>query len=420
MVDTTSYGSWRSPITSDLIVSSATRLGEIRLDRADPYGADIYWSELRPSEGGRQIVVRYGPDPSLPGGVSRDLSTGLGSMSDLTPAPFNVRTRVHEYGGGAYVVHQGTVYFSNFADQRLYRHTVGEEPVALTPEVTPVGGLRYADAVVDAPRDRLICVVEDHRQSGEAINAIATVSISDSDSISGSSPKILVSGNDFYSSPRLSPDGTQLAWITWNHPQMPWDGTELWLATVTADGSLSRPRKLVGNIKESVCQPQWSPGGTLHFISDATGWWNLYRWEGERGEPLFPIEAEFAGPQWNFGQSSYGFEDDLTLLCTYLEEGTLRLGRFDTRDRSMSDIKTPYCGIGSLQVGPGFAVFLASSTTQPSAVVRLDLTTLSFTDLRRSSTLEIDPGYLSEPEVISFPTTGGFNAYGIYYRPHNK
>ncbi len=412
MVNTTSYGSWRSPITSDLIVSSAIRLGEVRLDGADPYGADIYWSELRPAEGGRQIVVRYGPDPSLSG--------GLGSTRDLTPAPFSVRTRVHEYGGGAYVVHQGTVYFSNFADQRLYRHTAAEEPVALTPKVKPVGGLRYADAVVDAQRDRLICVVEDHRhskgggQSGEAVNAIASVPLT------GGSPKILVSGNDFYSSPRLSPDGTQLAWITWNHPQMPWDGTELWLATVTEDGSLSRPRKLVGNVKESVCQPQWSPSGTLYFISDATGWWNLYRWEGERGEPLFPIEAEFAGPQWNFGQSSYGFEDDITLLCSYLDEGTLRLARFDTRDRSMSEIKTPYCGIGSLQVGPGFAVFLASSTTQPSAVVRLDLTTLSFTELRRASTLEIDPGYLSEPEVISFPTTGGFNAYGIYYRPQNK
>lgn len=398
---TTPYGSWKSPITSDLIVSSSIRLGATRLD-----GDDIYWSELRPTEGGRQLVVRFGPE---------DIRKAEGNtVTDITPAPFNVRSRVHEYGGGAYTVHNGTVYFSNFADQRLYCQRAGEAPEALTPEVAPAAGLRYADAVVDAPRQRLICVIEDHRQSGEAINAIASVPLT------GGLPKILVSGNDFYSSPRLSSDGTQLAWITWNHPQMPWDGTELWLAKVKDDGSLSRPRKLVGNFKESVCQPQWSPGGALHFISDATGWWNLYRWEGERGEPLFPLEAEFAGPQWSFGQSSYGFEDNNTIICTYTYEGVQRLAQFDTLARSMDEIPTPYCGIGGLQIGRGFAIFLAASTTKPSALVRLDLSTLKFTELRQSSTLLIDPGYISEPDVISYPTTGGFNAYGIYYKPKNK
>ncbi|MEL7357750.1 MAG: S9 family peptidase [Cyanobacteria bacterium J06560_6] len=397
MTKTTPYGSWQSPITSDLIVSSSIRLGKVQLD-----GADIYWSELRPTEGGRQLVVRYGPEDEL------------GAVNDLIPAPFNVRTRVHEYGGGAYLVHKGTIYFSNFTDQRLYVQKAGAEPVPLTPEVTPAAGLRYADAVVDTKREQLICVTEDHRQSGEAINAIATIPLA------GGTPKTIVSGNDFYSSPRLSPDGTELAWITWNHPQMPWDGTELWLATVKEDGGLSRPRKLVGNIKESVCQPRWSPGGTLHFISDATGWWNLYRWEGERGEPLFPMEAEFSGPQWSFGQSSYGFEDNTTILCTYVEQGIRKLARLDTLARSMDELDIDYCGIGSLQVGKGVAVFLGASTTRPSEVVRLNLDMLQTTVLRKSSTLEIEAGYLSEPEVISFPTTGGLNAYGIYYRPQNK
>ncbi|MEO0885669.1 MAG: S9 family peptidase [Cyanobacteria bacterium J06648_10] len=397
MTKTTPYGSWQSPITSDLIVSSSIRLGKVQLD-----GADIYWSELRPTEGGRQLVVRYGPEDEL------------GTVNDLIPAPFNVRTRVHEYGGGAYLLHKGTIYFSNFTDQRLYVQKAGAEPVPLTPEVAPTAGLRYADAVVDTKREQLICVTEDHRQSGEAINAIATIPLA------GGTPKTIVSGNDFYSSPRLSPDGTELAWITWNHPQMPWDGTELWLATVKEDGGLSRPRKLVGNIKESVCQPRWSPGGTLHFISDATGWWNLYRWEGERGEPLFPMEAEFSGPQWSFGQSSYGFEDNTTILCTYVEQGIRKLARLDTLARSMDELDIDYCGIGSLQVGKGVAVFLGASTTRPSEVVRLNLDTLQTTVLRKSSTLEIEAGYLSEPEVISFPTTGGLNAYGIYYRPQNK
>ena len=402
MTRSTAYGSWKSPITSDLIVSSSIRLGAVQLDSAPKNKTDIYWSELRPTEGGRQLVVRYGPEDVV------------GEVSDITPAPFNVRSRVHEYGGGAYMVYGGTVYFTNFADQRLYAQKAGAEPVALTPEVEPAAGLRYADMAMDARRERLICVVEDHRQGGEALNAIATVPLS------GGSPRIIVSGNDFYSSPRISPDGSQLVWITWNHPQMPWDGTELWMADINDDGSLSRIRKLVGNVKESVCQPQWSPAGTLHFISDATGWWNLYRWEGERGEPLYPIEGEFAGPQWNFGQSSYGFEDNLTILCTYKYEGTVRLGRFDTLARSMDEIETPYCGIGSLRVGDGFAVFGAASTTKPGAIVRLNLLTMEMVELRQSSSVTIDPGYLSEPEVISFPTSGGLNAYGIYYRPQNK
>lgn len=399
MATSAPYGSWKSPISSDLIVLSSIRLGEIRLD-----GSDIYWSELRPTEGGRQLVVRYGPE-----NVQQPETA-----AEMTPAPFNVRSRVHEYGGGAYCVHRGAVYFSNFADQRLYRKQAEEAPVALTPEVTPTAGLRYADAVVDGSHDRLICVVEDHRQAGEPMNAIAAVPLS------GGSPKILVSGNDFYAAPRLSPDGTQLAWITWNHPQMPWDGTELWLAQVQADGSLSQPRRLVGNVKESVCQPRWSPGGTLHFISDATGWWNLYRWEGERGEPLFPLEAEFAGPQWTFGQSSYGFEDETTILCTYLQAGITRLARLDTLARSLDNLETPYCGIGSLQVARGYAVFIGASTTQGSAIVRLNLSTLEMSELRYASQLSIDPGYISEPEVIRFPTTGGLDAYGIYYRPHNQ
>jgi len=397
MAATTPYGSWKSPITSDLIVSSSLRLGAVQIE-----GADIYWGELRPQEGGRQLVVRYGPEDTL------------GEVSDITSAPFNVRSRVHEYGGGAYCVHDGTVYFSNFADQRLYRQVAGMEPEALTPEVEPASGLRFADAVVDAQRSRLICVMEDHRQSGEAVNAIATVPLA------GGMPRVLVSGNDFYSSPRLSPDGTQLVWVTWNHPQMPWDGTELWMAAVQDDGSISRPHKLVGNVKESVCQPCWSPSGALHFISDATGWWNLYRWEGARAEPLFPVEGEFAGPQWNFGQSSYGFEDDRTILCTYKYQGVSRLARFDTLARSMDDVETAYSGFGSLQIGEGFAAFLGASTTGPSALVRLDLNTSETTEIRRSSSVEIAAGYISEPEVILFPTTGGFDAYGIYYRPKNQ
>ncbi len=204
------YGSWKSPITSDLIVAGTVGLGQVRLD-----GEDVYWIEQRPTEGGRNVVVRRTPD---------------GKITDRTPSPFNARTRVHEYGGGAYVIHDGAIYFSNFADQRLYCQVgqVGQvEPQALTSEEA----LRYADALVDSSRNRLICVREDHRTEGqEALNTLVSIDLTNGEET------VLVSGNDFYSNPRLSPDGSQLAWLTWKHPNMPWDGTELWVGKIQADG----------------------------------------------------------------------------------------------------------------------------------------------------------------------------------------
>lgn len=385
------YGSWKSPITADLIVASSIRLGELRLD-----GEDIYWSELRPTEGGRSVIVRQTPD---------------GQQTDVTPSPFNVRSRVHEYGGGAYTVDQGVVYFSNFADQRLYRQALGTDPQAITPEQA----LRYADGVIDRSRQRWIGIREDHRGEGEAQNAIAAVDLT-GDAQGG---LVLASGQDFYASPRLSPDGSQLAWISWNHPNMPWDGTELWLASVQADGSLGKAQQIAGGLEESIFQPEWSPDGVLYFISDRTGWWNLYRWQNGTIEPLHELSAEFGLPHWVFGLSTYGFESLNSLLCTYLLDGTQRLGRLDLNQRTLTEIKTPYASIGGLQVGSKFTVFTAGSPTRASAIARLDLATGDLTELRRSSTVELDAGYLSQPEVIAFPTTGDSTAYGIYYPPRN-
>ncbi|HIC95807.1 TPA: S9 family peptidase, partial [Candidatus Bipolaricaulota bacterium] len=196
------YGSWKSPITSDLIVSETIGLGWIALD-----GEDIYWTEMRPAEGGRYVVVRWTPD---------------GQRTDVTPPPFNARTRVHEYGGGAFVVADGTVYFSNFADQRLYRQDPGVPPRPITPEADRSAersrrSLRYADGVFDRRRGRIICVREDHTDpTREAVNTIVSL-----DPEGNGGGQVLVSGKDFYSSPRLSPDGTRLAWLAWDHPNMP-------------------------------------------------------------------------------------------------------------------------------------------------------------------------------------------------------
>ncbi|GAB4369924.1 MAG: S9 family peptidase [Elainellaceae cyanobacterium] len=391
------YGSWKSPITSDLIVAGTIRLGEIRLD-----GDDIYWSEGRPTEAGRYVVVRQMPD---------------GSKQDVTPAaPFNVRTRVHEYGGGSYIVAAGTTYFSNFADQRLYRQKLGEEPRPITPEAD----LRYADAVLDQNRDRLICVREDHTGGAhEPTNAIVEVAIAPTDPATNAG-KILVSGSDFYAFPRLSPDGSQLAWISWNHPNMPWDGTELWVATLQPDGTLTEPQKIAGGQSEAIFQPEWSPDGSLYFVGDRTGWWNLYRWQAGEVTALYPMAAEFGLPLWVFGMTTYGFESADSLICTYIEAGVQHLARLNLKTLLLTEFEIPYTSIGGLTVAQGYVVFMGGSVTQPGAIVRLDLKSGQIDELRRSSEIEIEAGYLSEPEVIEFPTEDGVTAYGFFYAPQNQ
>src|SRR5215467_7418743 len=262
------YGSWKSPITTDLIISESISLGQIVIDKHD-----IYWSEMRPSEGGRSVIVRRTPD---------------GKTTDVLPSQFNARTRVHEYGGGAFTVSDAVIYFSNFEDQRVYRLLPGSEPEPVTANAQ----MRYADSDVDRQRSRLICVREDHTVAGqEPVNTLVTLKLS-----GNNDGQVLVSGNNFYSSPRLSPDGTRLAWLTWNHPNMPWDGTELWVGEISADGTLGHGVRVAGGPAESIFQPSWSPDGVLHFVSDRTGWWNLYRWREGHIESLCKMNAEFGVP----------------------------------------------------------------------------------------------------------------------------
>jgi dipeptidyl aminopeptidase/acylaminoacyl peptidase len=389
------YGSWASPITADLIASATITLGQIALD-----GEDIYWSELRPTEGGRVVVVRRSPD---------------GRTTDVTPASFNARTRVHEYGGGAYAVADGTVYFSNFADQRLYRQDPGATPRPLT----PAADLRYADGVIDRARSRIICVREDHTDpSREAVNTLVSVALN---AATGDDPgHVLVSGNDFYSSPRLSPDGARLAWLTWNHPNMPWDGTELWVAQLAADGSLVRSEHVAGGVDESIFQPEWSPDGILYFVSDRTGWWNLYRLRDGRVEPLYAMEAEFGQPQWVFGASTYGFASDGRIICAYTRRGTWQVADLDAAARRLQPIDTPYSTIGEVRAAPGRTVFRGGAATEPMSIVCLDPDTGRCEVVRRSSEVTVDPGYLSIPEAIEFPTEHGLMAHGFFYAPHNR
>jgi len=386
------YGSWKSPITSELIVSETITPGQIVLD-----DEDIYWVETRPAEGGRYVVVRRSPD---------------GRITDITPPSFNSRTLVHEYGGGSFMVVGGVTYFSNFADQCLYRQHSGSEPQ----QITSGTNLRYADGIIDSKRERIICVREDHtEQEREASNTLVSIALN-----GGGDSQVLVSGNDFYSSPRLSPDGSCLAWLTWNHPNMPWTQTELWVGEIMKDGSVGHTERVAGGVDESIFQPEYSPDGALYFVSDRTGWGNLYRWRDGHVEPLCEMEADFGDPQWLFGMSTYAFESASRIICCYTQQGIWHLASLNTQTSELEVIKTPYTSIAFLQASPGQAVFLGGSPTEFDSVIRLDLSTRKLEALRSSSKVIVDTDYLSMPQTIDFPTEQGLTAHAFFYPPKNR
>ena len=387
------YGSWKSPITADLLASTYVGLDELRID-----GKDLYWNELRPANKGRNVIVQRKPD---------------GTLTDITPTGFSARTRVHEYGGGCYLVQNGTVYFSNYTDQRFYRQDPASDPRPLTPPVD----MRYADSVFDQKRNRIISIREDHTlKTPQAVNTIVSL-----DPENESEGKILFSGNDFYSTPRLSPDGTKLAWLTWNHPNMPWDGTELWIADVKPDGSLGQAEKIAGGLDESIYQPEWSPDGELYFSSDRTGWWNLHRWHNSEVEPLYPMEAEFGLPQWGFGSHTFVFESQDRIVCAYTKNGLWNLASLNLRKKKLEPIETSISQIdrGNLATKNGHVFLIGGSATEPSSIVRIDLSSRETEILHRSREITVGKEYISIPNAIEFPTENGRTAFAFFYPPKN-
>jgi dipeptidyl aminopeptidase/acylaminoacyl peptidase len=386
-----SFGSWRSPITSDLIVSGAIGLGGVAVE-----GETVFWLESRPSEGGRNVLVKRSPE---------------GTVSDITPPPFNIRTRVHEYGGGSFLLAEGTVYFSNFADQRIYKQALNSEPQPLTSE----NQFRYADAVFDRQRTRLICVGEDHSNpDSEPVNSLVAVDINSGEVTP------LIAQSDFYSSPRLSADGSQLAWIEWSHPYMPWDNTRLQIATLNKDGSLANITCIAGGEDESICAPLWSPDGVLYFVSDRNNWWNLYRYQNGSIEALCEMEAEFGYPHWVFGVQPYLFKSSDEIICTYSQNGSTQLALLNVKTKQLEPIDTPFTSISSLTLNDNFLYFIAGSPTETTQLIQLNLKTGNWQTLKRSSSLDVDSGYLSVPEQLEFPTSDGKTAYAWYYPPQNR
>ena len=386
------YGAWASSIRIDEAVGGAIGLAEPWLD-----GDDTYWLEDRPSQGGRRVLVRAAPD---------------GTTTELTPQPFNVRTRVHEYGGGSYVVAGGVVVFSDFVDGRLYRLDPGsEEPVP----ITRAGLWRFADLRADPSRRRFIAVREDHAASGQPVASIVAIPLD-----GGEDPVILVSGPDFLAAPRPSPDSSSLAWLEWDHPDMPWDASRLRVASFGPGGLLEPSTLAAGGPEESIAQPEWSPEGILHFVSDRTGWWNLYRLaEGPSIEALAPMEAEFADPAWVFGRSSYGFLPDGSIVATPRRAGRDQLVHIRP-GRLVGDVDTTYTEFEGLIVGANAVVAVVGSATEPTVLARFDPTTLAVAGiLRRSSSLTLDPAVISEPEAIEFAVGTDRLAHALYYPPRN-
>ena len=387
------FGSWPSPLSAARVTAGALRFDQIQID-----GADVYWAEGRAAEGGRNVIVRRTPD---------------GAVTDVTPPGFNVRSRVHEYGGAAYTVHDGTTFFTNFGDQRVYQQERGQAPEAIT-----APGPFYADFRMDAFRSRLIGVRE---HDGE--NAI--VSIAAFAEAPPGAGDVVVEGADFYSDPIVSPDGRFLAWLEWRHPNMPWDGTELWVALFKADGSIGAREHVAGGRDESIFQPEWAPDGRLYFVSDRTGWWNLYRWNpstslragGDAAEAVHPMAAEFGKPQWTFSMVTYAFAGKTRIAATYTRDGRWELGLINVETRAFDRVALPVEPLESIKATDAAAgaevFFIGGSPTQAPAIMNLG------GDILRSSSSDVIPqAWISVAEAITYRAADR-DVHAFYYPPTN-
>jgi dipeptidyl aminopeptidase/acylaminoacyl peptidase len=399
------YGSWSSPIDAAAVASSGRRL-------AFPVLAEdgaVWWAEGRPTEGGRTVLMRRAAG---------------GEPEEVTPAGTNVRTRVHEYGGGAWcLAGPETVVFADFADQRLYSQQLGEEPVPISPEPASPGGLRYADMRPTPGGLGVVCVRErDPDGGGEPVNEIVSLPLAGS-----AEPQVLAGGRDFYSFPRISPDGEWLAWTCWDHPNMPWDGTELWVAPLADSG---QERLVAGGGEESVFQPEWGPEGRLHFVSDRDGWWNLYRarepsaeLSGEEGTlvQLTEEQADLAHPQWLFGGATFAFLDSGAIVCVRCERGEERLFMLEHEGWEPADLGLPFTSFGfpSISARGKEVALVAASPESGGAVVLYDVEGGTQEIVRSASDEPVDPAYVSRPRAIEFPTGDGETAYGFFYPPAN-
>ncbi|MCZ6717098.1 MAG: S9 family peptidase [Gammaproteobacteria bacterium] len=383
------YGSWSSSLSLDHMVEDVVRLAEPAVD-----GSAVYWIETRPSEKGRSVLVTCAPGQE---------------QSDVTPADYSVRSRAHEYGGGSYLARGDRVWFVNDDDQCIYTQTL---PAGSPERLTATGAMRFADMELDRARNRLLTICEDHGKEGNPENFIAGVDL-DSGEISA-----VVSGADFYSNPRLSPDGSRLSWLSWNHPNLPWDTTELWLATVAPDGEISEQRCVSLGKDESVFQPQWSPDGDLFFVSDRSGWWNLFRFRDDATEVVIPEQAECGVPQWVFGMSTYAFPDSDHVVIATTRDGSWQLSRFGLATGRREALASDWTSIDGVAADDGCILILAGGGARALSVVSIDPQGTE-TVLKSAISGVLDQSTISKPQAITYATSDGDQAHGFFYPPSN-
>ncbi|MEQ9491926.1 MAG: prolyl oligopeptidase family serine peptidase [Alphaproteobacteria bacterium] len=389
MRETAPFGSWKSPFTPELLTSGSVGLSSIEAD-AGENSTTLYWTESRPWEKGFTFIVCRTPD---------------GTVSDLTDATYNVRSRVHEYGGAPYTVDNGDVWFSNAVDNRVYRIRHGGKPAALTKPSKAV----FADFVVDRRHNRLICVKEDHANDSEPTNSIVSIDLSNG------SVTDLVTGSDFYAFPRLSPDGGQLSWIEWDHPNMPWDGTRLLAAILDANGQANDPLTIAGGPDESIFQPSWTETGSLVYASDRSGFWNLYRVDSE--ERHFNAEADFGLPMWQLGMCTYAHLSDDRLICSFAQNGDWRLATLDTGSGNLQPLDVHWVTFNAIRATSDRVWFIGGRADAPEELVELDISSGEFTVIRPSATLSMPVESISTAQPISFKTSGNNTAHAYYYPP---
>ncbi len=386
----TPYGSWDSPISSEMITAES-----ISLDQITIFNNRIYWLERRPAEAGRNVIVSY-----------RD-----GQTTDLLPQPFNARSRVHEYGGGVYCVSEHGVYFVNDADQGIYCLQPGESPSL----VVQSDGLRFADLQYDPSHHRLLCICEDHtRGTTEPSNSLVVIDTT------GGKLHVLHRDHDFYASPRLSHDSSQLAWLCWNHPEMPWDGTELWLADIDRYGALQQGRRIAGDTETSIFQPEWSPHDELFFVSDASGWWNLHHHQDNTASVVVPDESEFGLPQWVFAQSTYAFIDSNTIICSHIKNGVGILSLLELDKQKLTPLTNEWNTYASVTSGNGFVCFIAASEYQFPQLIKYDPHSHKHETISTSCRTDIDRDHISRGKHTSITTRHGDTIDAIVYFPVNK
>ncbi|MEH6469259.1 MAG: prolyl oligopeptidase family serine peptidase [Porticoccus sp.] len=394
MSTTAPYGSWASPIDPELLATSSPSFAYPSSDREN-----LYWLESRPWENGRSVIVQ------------RDCK---GTIRDVLPAPLSARSMVHEYGGTPYIVANDILYFCLYDDQRLYRLDLNKDDTLPTP-ISPAEGYRFADFCYDKYQHRLICVAEIHNSSPEPENQIVAIPLDDSMQV-----VTLCSGDDFYAYPRLDNTGRNLCWISWNHPDMPWDNTTLWLATIDNAGQLDTPISIAGNGEEAIFQPQWSPDNQLYFVSDRDNWWNLYRWLPSSGvEPIQPMTAEFATPLWVLGMSTYGFCDDGTLVCCHTHDGTWQLSTKKPNASDFQPVENDYCNISDIYCAGDNAWLVGASHINSGELAELDIKERSLKSITQSVSLSIDPSYIAQPSPINYPTSDQATSHAFFYQPTN-